>query len=109
MASLGNIYENPHMAILFIDFFRQQVGLHVNGSAKMVENKYLKDILSLDSIEQEYEIQEDEKATRWIILKVDEAYIHCSRHIPQLKIMKKSWNKKNMETFLKRKLKINDV
>ena len=74
----------------------------------MVESKYLKDFLSLDSIEQEQEIQ-DEKATRWIILRVDEAYIHCSRHIPQLKIMKKSWNEKNMETFLKLKLKINDV
>ena len=48
MASLGNIYENPHMAILFIDFFQQQVGLHVNGSAKMVESKHLKDFLSLD-------------------------------------------------------------
>lgn len=104
MASLGNIYENPHMAILFIDFFQQQVGLHVNGSAKMVESKYLKDFLSLDSIEQEQEIQ-DEKATRWIILKVDEAYIHCSRHIPQLKIMKKSWNEKKHGDFFKTKTK----
>lgn len=104
MASLGNIYENPHMAILFIDFFQQQVGLHVNGSAKMVESKNLKDFLSLDSIEQEQEIQ-DEKATRWIILKVDEAYIHCSRHIPQLKIMKKSWNEKKHGDFFKTKAK----
>jgi hypothetical protein len=33
MASLGNITENPHVGLLFIDFFRDVIGLHVNGLA----------------------------------------------------------------------------
>src|SRR5579884_3218093 len=32
-SSLGNLLENPHLALLFIDFFRAGVGLHVNGRA----------------------------------------------------------------------------
>ena len=37
MASLGNISENPHVGLLFIDF-GDQIGLHINGGAKRVEN-----------------------------------------------------------------------
>jgi len=33
MASLGNIVENPHAGLLFVDFIRDKVGLHVNGAA----------------------------------------------------------------------------
>ena len=36
-ASLGNILENPHIGIVFVDFFNTTVGLHVNGKA----NSYL--------------------------------------------------------------------
>ena len=46
MASLGNISENPHVGLLFIDF-GEQIGLHINGGAKIVENteflEFLKD------------------------------------------------------------------
>src|ERR687889_1942026 len=38
MASLGNIAENGHVGLLFVDFFRSTVGLHVNGRARIVEN-----------------------------------------------------------------------
>ena len=33
MASVGNILENPHMGMIFIDFFKSTVGLHVNDKA----------------------------------------------------------------------------
>src|ERR687889_2809154 len=38
MASLGNIAENGHVGMLFVDFFYAGVGLHVNGRARIVEN-----------------------------------------------------------------------
>src|SRR5216683_4333153 len=38
MASLGNISENPRVGLLFIDF-SEQIGLHINGSAQIVENE----------------------------------------------------------------------
>lgn len=31
MASLGNLQENPHIGLMFIDFVNEVIGLHVNG------------------------------------------------------------------------------
>ena len=39
MASLGNILENQHVGMTFIDFFESTIGLHVNGKAKTVKMK----------------------------------------------------------------------
>ncbi len=38
MASLGNISENPHVGLLMVDFVRDLIGLHINGSARIVED-----------------------------------------------------------------------
>ncbi len=35
LASLGNIHENPHIGLVFVDFLETTVGLHVNGSARI--------------------------------------------------------------------------
>ena len=39
MASLGNIYENPQIGLMFIDFFSSSIGLHVNGKAEIITEK----------------------------------------------------------------------
>ena len=41
LASLGNIAENPHAGLLFVDFLRDKVGLHVNGAARILSNEEL--------------------------------------------------------------------
>ena len=38
MSSMGNISENPHVGLMFIDFGKDRIGLHVNGSARIVEH-----------------------------------------------------------------------
>ncbi len=76
-ASLGNIVENPHIGLLFLDFFRDTIGLHVNGRARMGE-------LEGQSRSSVGEIPVDPRAERWVMVEVDEAYIHCSKHIPRL-------------------------
>src|ERR687886_2824326 len=38
MGSLGNIAENGHVGLLFIDFCGDAIGLHVNGRASIVES-----------------------------------------------------------------------
>lgn len=83
-ASLGNIIENPHIGLLFIDFFEDCVGLHVNGTA---------------FIEQEVEGFEDGSAERWVRVTVEEAYIHCSKHIPLLQRLDKEihWGTDNTD------------
>ena len=41
LASLGNISENPHIGMVFIDFYQSSIGLHVNGTAEIFSNEEL--------------------------------------------------------------------
>ena len=85
LASLGNMYENPHIGLLIIDFFESQVGLHINGSVEVLENDILSSRLGISKNEQQKWIEkENSKCKWWVKVTVDEAYIHCSRHIPYL-------------------------
>jgi len=94
MASLGNISENPHIGLLFLDFFESAVGLHINGRAEIVENDQ---VATLPGITQENvrELQLDMLAAdgrapeRWVLVHIDEAYIHCSKHVPLLRKLDK--------------------
>jgi predicted pyridoxine 5'-phosphate oxidase superfamily flavin-nucleotide-binding protein len=70
MASLGNILENPHVGMVFVDFDQERIGLHINGTARIVE-------------------AEDgnggrPRVERWVEVRVQEAYIHCRKHLPHL-------------------------
>lgn len=86
MASLGNISENPHVGMLFVDFFESTVGLHVNGKAKMVENTALLDRPDLPEEVREYVEGEGggRRPERWVAVEVEEAYIQCAKHVPLL-------------------------
>ncbi|OAH09771.1 pyridoxamine 5'-phosphate oxidase family protein [Streptomyces jeddahensis] len=80
MASLGNIRENPHVGILMIDFLRDRIGLHVNGTARLVSD---------DDMRTAYpDLPRDPVPGRrpqvWVEIEVEEAYIHCSKHIPRM-------------------------
>lgn len=80
MASLGNLVENPNIGLLMIDFFEDLVGLHVNGRALLVEHE--------EFLRQYPGVWQDDVPGRrprvWVRLHVEEAYIHCSKHIPRL-------------------------
>jgi predicted pyridoxine 5'-phosphate oxidase superfamily flavin-nucleotide-binding protein len=91
MASLGNILENPHVAIAFFDFCGTTVGLHVNGSARIVNSPVLE---SLPSVRESY----GKAIERWVVVHVEEAYIHCSKHIPLMKKLDKriDWGTDNV-------------
>ncbi|MFI7540505.1 pyridoxamine 5'-phosphate oxidase family protein [Actinoplanes sp. NPDC049599] len=72
MASLGNITENPRVGLLFMDF-DQVIGLHVNGTAELVEDPG-----------GQADTPPGRRARLWVVARVQEAYIHCARHIPRL-------------------------
>lgn len=99
-ANLGNITENPHIAMLILDFYRDTVGLHVNGNARIVDNDELleyRDNLPDDVIEEIH--QEGKKQPeRWVMVEVEEAYIQCSKHIPLMKKLDKriEWGTDNV-------------
>jgi truncated hemoglobin YjbI len=99
-ANSGNITENPHIALLIIDFTRDTVGLHVNGKGRLVENHELmqyQDKLPDTVIDLVH--QEGKKCPeRWMMVEVEEAYIQCSKHIPlmQKKDKKIDWGTDNI-------------
>lgn len=90
LASLGNIARNPHVGILFVDFFASGVGLHVNGRAQIVEDDAIAPFAGLlaraAGVDVLHEQVADRKKTpeRWVVVDIVEAYIHCSKHIPIL-------------------------
>jgi predicted pyridoxine 5'-phosphate oxidase superfamily flavin-nucleotide-binding protein len=80
MASLGNISENPHVGILMVDFVSDLIGLHVNGRARIVDDADLRaDHPQLPADRERVRVPE-----RWVVVAVEEAYIHCRKHIPRL-------------------------
>ncbi|MFE3228075.1 pyridoxamine 5'-phosphate oxidase family protein [Nocardia sp. NPDC059228] len=79
MASLGNILENPHVGILMIDFVHDLIGLHLNGTARIVDDPLMRRCVPDLPADTRGRIPE-----RWVVVDVEEAYIHCRKHIPHL-------------------------
>ena len=89
-ASMGNIMENPHIGMIFVDFFDSTVGLHVNGKVRIfMDQKILGSGLFPEDLKKNVPKKGGLKAECWVIVEVEEAYIHCSKHIPHLKKMDK--------------------
>lgn len=84
MASLGNILENGNIGLLFIDFFSDIIGLHVNGAASIVPNDELLDRDVSPGMMEAIGAANGRTPERWVWVEVEEAYIHCSKHIPWL-------------------------
>ncbi len=80
LASLGNILQNPHIGIFLVDFTRDLVGLHINGDASLVTPARMPEF---DPCLPEPG-QAGRRPVRWVVVRVTEAYIHCSKHIPKL-------------------------
>ena len=90
MASLGNLSTNGHIGMFFADFFYSTVGLHLNGKASIVENDEMLRRKNLpEEILDDLEVTGGRSPERWVEVEVEEAYIHCSKHIPLLKKLDK--------------------
>ncbi|MFC4946829.1 pyridoxamine 5'-phosphate oxidase family protein [Pseudonocardia sp. GCM10023141] len=79
-ASLGNIVENGHVGLLMVDFVEDMIGLHVNGAAEIVEDAAFR-VAHPDVPQDE---SRGRRADRWVVVHVEEAYIHCRKHIPRM-------------------------
>jgi uncharacterized protein len=83
MASLGNMTENPHVGLLMVDFVRDRIGLHVNGRARVLDDDVLRD--------RHPQLPRDpargRRAECWVVVEVQEAYVHCRKHIPQMTVV----------------------
>ncbi len=79
-ASLGNISGNAHVGLLMVDFVSDQIGLHVNGTARIVEDATFR----IEYPDVHGDQAPGRRAERWVVVGVEEAYIHCRKHIPRM-------------------------
>jgi len=79
MASLGNIMENPHVGMLMVDFAEDLIGLHVNGRARIAPVEEFAEFAGEGDGE-----PGGKRVERWVVVEVQEAYIHCRKHIPRM-------------------------
>ncbi|MCX2967936.1 MULTISPECIES: pyridoxamine 5'-phosphate oxidase family protein [Streptomyces] len=79
-ASLGNIRENPQLGILLVDFLQARIGLHVNGTAEILRDAELR----AEYPHLPHDPVPGRRAELWVRVSVEEAYIHCAKHIPHL-------------------------
>lgn len=85
MASIGNMLENPHIGLLFIDFFQTTIGLHVNGTTQIIDDGRLSELSNkMMVLQKDFNAKGFHKPECWVVVHVEEAYIHCSKHIPLL-------------------------
>lgn len=90
MASVGNIIENPQIGLMFIDFIQSTIGLHVNGKAQVLRNAEIVKIpQATASLRDEANASGGRHPECWTVVEVEEAYIHCSKHIPLMKKLDK--------------------
>lgn len=90
LASLGNIMENPHIGMLFLDYYLTTMGLHVNGRAQVLTPGELESMPHLPpSILEAMQTKGGRRPEAWVQVNVEEAYVHCSKHVPLMKRLDK--------------------
>lgn len=90
LASVGNILENPQIGMIFLDYFQSTVGLHVNGKARVLSPEEIASLPHIPaSMVEATKLKKGRRPDAWIVVEVEEAYIHCSKHVPLLKRLDK--------------------
>ena len=76
-----NVAVNPHVGLLMVDFVDDLIGLHVNGRASVRADAALR--------AEHADLPADPVPGRgveaWVVVEVEEAYIHCRKHIPRMR------------------------
>src|SRR5699024_6474782 len=96
MASMGNMVENPSVGLMFMDFLETRIGLQVNGRASIMETDHLY-LLQIPNTMISTITKEETKAARWIVIEVEEAYIHSAKYVK--KVQKVSSGKQKNGAF----------
>jgi predicted pyridoxine 5'-phosphate oxidase superfamily flavin-nucleotide-binding protein len=89
-ASLGNLIENPRIGMIFLDFEQSTVGLHVNGQARILSPGEIQSLTTASpAMVEAAQTKGGRRPEAWVLVTVEEAYIHCSKHVPLMKRLDK--------------------
>jgi hypothetical protein len=77
--------------MLFLDFTQTTIGLHVNGAARVLATEDVLNVPNLPpALLEAARIVQGRRAEAWIFVDVEEAYIHCSKHVPLMRCLDKA-------------------
>jgi uncharacterized protein len=78
MTSLGNLVKNPKAHLMFPDM-SERIGLHLRGETTIVEH----DVMRLEYPALVASVMTPRPPERWVILRLEVAYVHCRKHFPR--------------------------
>lgn len=76
--AIADIQRDPRVSLLFVDFARGAIGLHVNGRAKVLDDDAMRRAYRSLYVDPALEIVADRRPSRWITVYVEEAYLSAA-------------------------------
>lgn len=76
--AISDIERNPRVSLLFVDFARGAIGLHVDGKAKVLDDDAMRRAYRALNLDPSLDLVADRRPARWITVYVETAYISAA-------------------------------
>jgi predicted pyridoxine 5'-phosphate oxidase superfamily flavin-nucleotide-binding protein len=76
--AISDIERDPRISLLFVDFARGAIGLHVNGKAKILDDDAMRRAYRALNLDPALDLVADRRPARWITVYVETAYISAA-------------------------------
>ncbi|MDG6107447.1 pyridoxamine 5'-phosphate oxidase family protein [Dactylosporangium aurantiacum] len=73
--AISDIARDPRVSLLFVDFARGAIGLHVNGRAKILDDDAMRRAYRALNLDPALDLVADRRPARWITVYVESAYL----------------------------------
>lgn len=73
--AISDIERDPRVSLLFVDFARGAIGLHVNGKAKILDDDAMRRAYRALNLDPALDLVAERRPARWITVYVESAYI----------------------------------
>jgi predicted pyridoxine 5'-phosphate oxidase superfamily flavin-nucleotide-binding protein len=76
--AVADIQRDPRITLLFVDFARGAIGLHIDGQAKVLDDDAMRRAYRRLNHDESLELLADRRPARWITVYVTEAYLSAA-------------------------------
>ena len=76
--TIAGIRRDPRISLLFVDFARGAIGLHVNGLAKVLDDNAMRRAYRRLNLDPTLDLIAERRPTRWITVYVEEAFLSAA-------------------------------
>jgi len=73
--AISDIERDPRISLLFVDFGRGAIGLHINGKAKILDDDAMRRAYRALNLDPTLDLVADRRPARWVTVYVESAYI----------------------------------